>query len=509
MILRALVSLGCGLLVLAGLAAPVVAAGTPPSLRLFGVEHQVSVAQGNLRVGAVDLGLWVASVGGAFQVDVRRPGYGAWTASQVDSSTGEVLRSVPAGLVDPASGLKRFLSIRFVDRRGRVAARRLVTFCPGNESARVDDTGPLNSTYLAGCSGPSFFPFVRGIVWGIDSGWAVAPTFGTFPGLPSGVIGVGPTSAPPGVLRRFGRGGINLKPGYYSATVSIAPSYRRLFAIPASEATVRLRVRVLFTPPLRPRPPGPVPRPVPLSASDPGVPSVTQPAPSTMPNLVALPAWQIGVRRSGGRELLDFNATIWNAGPATFSVEGFRRPNSDVMDAYEYFFDSSGDAVGRARAGTLYYDNRRGHHHWHLRQLAAYQLVGPSGQVVRSQKQSFCIAPSDAVDLTVPGADLGGGSFGPLGFGGSVCDLYTPGAIWLREQLPAGWGDTYRQSVAGQAFDITNLPNGLYRIEVRVNPLGVLTETSTADDLAVRRIRLSGHRQKRRVSVAPWNGIRG
>jgi hypothetical protein len=227
-----------------------------------------------------------------------------------------------------------------------------------------------------------------------------------------------------------------------------------------------------------------------------------------MPNLVALPAWRIGIHHSGHQELLTFSATIWNAGPAPLSLEGFRVPGHNLMDAYESFFDSAGNVVGRTRAGTMFYDNGRGHHHWHLRQLAAYELITPAGHVVRSQKQSFCVGPTDPVDLTVPGASVAPQTFIGLGFGGSTCDLYSPGAIWLREELPVGWGDTYNQSVAGQAFDITHLANGRYRIEVRVNPLGKLTETTTSDDLAVRFIRLSGQGSARRVFVEPWHGIR-
>src|SRR5262249_4004189 len=149
---------------------------------------------------------------------------------------------------------------------------------------------------------------------------------------------------------------------------------------------------------------------------------------------------------------------------------------------YEYFFNSAGTVVGRAPAGTMEYDTRPGHHHWHLRQLASYELIGQHGEVVRSHKQSFCIAPSDAVDLIVPGADRTASTIGVIGLGGSVCDTYSPGAIWLREDLPTGWGDTYTQSVAGQAFDVTHVPNGTYRVEVRVNPLRQLHETTTADD---------------------------
>ncbi len=505
---------------LVAFAAPA-AAGPPPSVRLFGSEHRATVTQLTLRVGGADLGLWVASVGGNFQIDVRRPNYGAWSASQIDSATGALLRPVPAAMIDSSGGLKRFLSVRFFDSRGRIAVRRLVTFCPNGESARVDASGPLNQTYPSDCFSASTFPFVRGIVWGIDSGWAVAPAISTIPGFPPGGFGVfppggsgGPGAAvpvlPPGVLKHLPPGGINLKPGRYTALVSITLPYQRLFAIPPQQASVKLKVQVLATRTRRPSRRIQLAQPAvdhlarPLSAA-----TVTQPDPSTLPNLVAAPAWAIRVRRASRHELLTFSATIWNAGPAPFSIDGFRRPNSNVMDAYEYFFDSSGKVVGNAPAGTMFYDSERGHHHWHLRQLASYTLVGPTGQALRSQKQSFCIAPTNSVDLTVPGAQGAMNPFLGPGFGGSVCDLYSPNAIWLREQLPVGWGDTYQQWVAGQAFDITNVPNGLYKIEVRVNPLGALHETTTADDLAVRFIRLSGHRGARKIRVASWHGIRG
>jgi hypothetical protein len=500
------------LIVVAALAPATIASAQPPSLRLFAIQHRVSVVQAALRAGAFDLGAWVTSTGGAFQIDLRRPSYGSWIADQIDPATGAALRVLPRKLVAPEQGFLGFLSVRFVDPRGRLAGRRMVTFCPAGESARVDDTGPLNPSYPTGCNADAFFPFARGVVWGIDPGWAVSATTGAFPAFGGGFFPVGP---PP-----FGqvnpRSGIDLKPGRYTAIVTITPRYRRLFAIPAADASITVSVRVTPSPRTRGRRPVgtgqviAVAQPAARDAADlPAVPTVSKLDPAIMPNLVALPAWHIGVRRESRRDVLTFNATIWNAGPAPFSIEGFRRPGSNVMDAYEYFFDSAGNVVGRAPAGTMFYDNDRGHHHWHLRQLASYTLIGPSGQVVRSEKQSFCIAPTDPVDLTVPSADMNPAAFQGPGFTGSVCDMYDPGAIWLREQLPVGWGDTYSQFVAGQAFDVSNLPNGRYRIEVRVNPLGELTETTTADDLAVRVIRLTGNRGTRKVSVAPWHGIRG
>jgi hypothetical protein len=93
------------------LAVPSVANAAPPSLRLFSSQQRVSASQAELRAGAVDLGVWVTPVGGAFQIDVRRPGYGHWGAAQVDADSGATLRQVPMKLVVVGQGLGRFLSI--------------------------------------------------------------------------------------------------------------------------------------------------------------------------------------------------------------------------------------------------------------------------------------------------------------------------------------------------------------------------------------------------------------
>jgi hypothetical protein len=225
---------------------------------------------------------------------------------------------------------------------------------------------------------------------------------------------------------------------------------------------------------------------------------------ATVPDLAALPAWSASLRRANGRDYLSFASTAWNAGPAPLVLEGFRRPGTTTMDAYQYFYDEHGQVVGRTAVGTFDYDTRSGHHHWHILQFARYTIVSEvTKEVVRSRKQSFCLAPTDAIDLTVPRA-----TFSPyLENLSSVCGERH--ARWIREALPAGWGDTYYQGVAGQAFDVTSLPNGRYRMRVTVNPLGLLHETTTANNVEDRFFRLQGKKGHRRLEVEPWHGITG
>jgi hypothetical protein len=220
-----------------------------------------------------------------------------------------------------------------------------------------------------------------------------------------------------------------------------------------------------------------------------------------LPDLVALPAWRLTTQREGRSDQLSFASTPWNGGPGPFVVEGFRRKGQQTMDAFQYFHGAQGRVVGRAPVGEMAFHEGGGHDHWHFLQFASFDLLTPDGRdVVRSQKQGFCLAATDPVDLSLPGA-----AYRPyLTDLGSTCG--GPRALWVREVLPAGWGDTYF-NVSGQAFDITRVPNGRYLVRVRVDPLGALHQVRTDNDEAVREVSLGGRPGARTVEVAPWNGV--
>jgi hypothetical protein len=465
--------------VLVGVGAASAAPQPAPSLGLRAAGHKVVLERHGHRVG-LDLGIWVAAVGGAFQLDVSRPDYSAWTVAQVDADTGDTLREVPPELLDRWRGLDRFLRISFRDSSGNLVAARAVRFCPNDYNRqRVDDQGPANPTYPLICTSSS--PFQRGMVWGIERGWAVSPRLGA----------------------------IDVKPGTYEVSVRIREPYRDLFDVGPGSAGAKLQARVRNAPGG-----GGHPHPIPGPIADGGrpaqarsltaAPTLDQPDPSTLPDLVALPLWNLVVHHRGDRDLLSFAATTFNAGPAPLVVEGFRRDGEDTMEAYQYFEDGDGNVVGRAPAGTMEFDTRHGHHHWHFEQFVRFSLLdGTSQAVVRSHKQSFCLAPTDPIDLTLPGAKWN--VFASDGDLGSVCGGNE--SIWIRERLPAGWADTYFQFVAGQAFDVTDVPNGRYLVKLELNPKGELAEGSTENDVELREIRLGGRPGHRTVSVAPWHGI--
>ena len=449
------------------------AAAKPPTLRLFAASSSVTIekfGRGGVQVG---VGAYLAALGGDLRLDVRRASYRSPIG--VSQVIGSRHRALPASILRGWDGLARFVTYTVSSASRGVIATRTMSFCPNDwNRQRVDGSGPLTPAYPQFCGTN---PFTLGSVWGVDRGWAV--------GLD--------TAAP--IVR--------LPVGTYSVRVALAPRYAELFGVTRANSSATVTVHVVKPPPCPPSCGGFAAHHA-THAAPPRLPQVAtlrRPDPATMPDLIPLPAWGIGIDRQAKRDYLDFGATVWDAGPAPMDVEGFRRPGTNVMDAYQYFF-RSGKPVGRAKAGTLLYDSRPGHEHWHFQQFARYSLLSSSRhQVVRSEKEGFCLAPTDPIDLTVRGALWDPYSIGLQGQCGDAT------SIWTRETLPAGWGDTYFQFLPGQSFDITDLPNGTYYVEVRANPLGAIRETSTTNDVRLRKVILGGKPGARAVHVPAWNGL--
>jgi hypothetical protein len=362
---RAIALVGLAVVVSLALAPAGGAAGSDPSVRLLSPGGPVTLHREGKRVFLVGLPVWVAATGGDFELRVSRPDYDTPVGiTQTDAVTGDVVRDLPEETLDGWSGLAGFLEVTVMDSTGNPVRQRSFTFCPNAwERQRVDDSGPELPRYPTFCADWLSF-FTKGMVWGIDAGWAS-------PGFTWGDTGV-PT--------------LRLPAGEYTMVVRIAGWYAELLEIPAEDAEVTLDVTVVDAP-------GPIgiPRPA-KRTSHPrqvlGVPDVGDPDPSTLPDLVALPLWSLTAFNRNGRDYLGFAATPWNAGPAPMVVEGFRRSGESVMDAYQYFRDADGNVVGRAPVGEMAWDSRHGHHHWHFLQFASFTLRDAAQmELVRSDER--------------------------------------------------------------------------------------------------------------------------
>jgi hypothetical protein len=459
-------------------AVPVGAAGTTPTLRLFVSSTQITVERNRHGFVSIDPGAWVTPVTDDFELWVSRPDYDTpITIKQVDADTKAVLRTFSAKNLEGWTGLKDFGHYKVRDAKGTVLLRETIRFCPNSwQRQRLSDNAPLASGYPYSCGAGFAAPFTMGSIWGLELGWA-SP-----------------------IVRGYqSRLAWKADRRNYTIRFSIDPTWVDLLSIPPGDAAAEIHVRVVDRGTLaaeeRSAPAAPTYHP------HPSVPVVTDPDPDALPDLRSTPAYSMETYSRRGHDYLGFAATEWNAGPGTLVVEGFRSPDEASMDAFQYFV-LDGQAVGKAPIGELEFHARGGHNHWHFEEFTRYSLLdAESKEILVSGKQSWCLVNTDALDLTVPNANV-------LGFGQ---DLTTscggPGALWIREILDVGWGDTYTQFQRGQAFDITDLPNGTYHVRVHVNPTGSMLETDTTNNVEDRLIRLRGRPGHRRVVVPPWHGI--
>jgi hypothetical protein len=454
------------------------------------VLHQVSVERfkGDNQL-YLSPGVYVAAVNGGFEVDAIRAADGSialWQVSRDSKGVTPIRQITPrSSIKNLGNGLPGFFQITIRNGKGVVVGSRAMPFClsSGYGQARVDPGGPSQPEYPYDCG----TRLTEAAVWGLDEGWATQLTMSMRFGAPDGL---------------------------YTMTVAVAPTYVNQFGIDPADAatTLTLKVRtggggscgvrrpcppiidanaVIAGAPVRLQGEGPRGRAQRATSAALG------PTVDGKPDMRALPAHSLSVShdRRTDRDYLSFGATIWNAGSGPLVVEGFRDGATPLMTAVQYIY-RDGAPIDSQQVGQFEFDTRHGHHHWHMEDIAEYDLLNKSGdRVVLSTKQSFCLAPTDGINLTLPGADWRPDQAGLW----SACA--GADSIWLREVLPAGWGDTYFQSVAGQSFDITGLRNGHYQIRVATDPNHNLIETDYTNTVGLLAISRGGKPGHRRVSV--------
>ena len=449
---------------------PAAHAAATPALSLEAAQRSVTLTRYEVDAGGGDaftyvegdLGVHVVARGRAFEVRAQRSDYSRPVVLTL-STPGQdrVLTTAP-----DHRGLPDFWTTTITNAAGKVVERGTADFCPnGYEQVRRRPDAPASSPYPQGCQAN---PYTLGSVFGVQAGYAV-------PALTD--------------VEAFGE----LPPGRYTVSLAIGRAY--LSALGMTPAQARTQVAVtLVRGTVEEEPAPPAAARAALRAAHTG-PLGRRTRPSgPLPDLRSLPAWAIGVQ--DGR-YLTFAATVWNAGPGRLVVDGFRAAgNPDLMHAYQYFFTATGQQQGYAPVGTMEWDARDGHDHWHFTDFATYRLLDADRKrVLRSGKEAFCLANTDVVDHFVPGAN----------WRPSNTDLHTScgdrRSLGVREVLDTGSGDTYAQYLPGQSFDLRGVPNGTYSIEVRANPERALYETRTNNNASYRTVVIGGPAGRRTVTV--------
>ena len=439
-----------------------------PSLELVVGDHSVTAFKFRKQPAKLDADISVLATRAPLEFLLKRPRYDE--PIRISQMVGGDRVRLPDDTLHGWDGFADFFELKAKNKTGELVYKDTQRFCPSaEERQQVAPGGPAEAVYTLGCQANEF---TKGMIWGIEKGWA-ADAFGDWGAR------------------------IDVPTGRYAVTIRITRRYRELFDISKAAATVRLNVTVEKIPTCfdcEYDPPAPGNEPVP---GDP-VPDTTTPGNSVLPDLAPLPPYGIHVfEEPDDRSFLGFASHVWVSGNSDLVVEGYFNETTQQMDAYQYFFND-GLAVSRANVGTFAYDVRDGHDHWHLDRFSIYRFIdAANGAVITSEKQGFCLGPSSPTDLTIPGAVLQ-----------DVKPQYettcgTPESTWIREVVPLGWGDTYHQMLPGQSFEITNVPNGKYFIEIEANPEQFIFERDLGDNLIRRKVVLRGGPNNRRVDFGP------
>ena len=186
---------------------------------------------------------------------------------------------------------------------------------------------------------------------------------------------------------------------------------------------------------------------------------------------------------------LRFDSQLINLGDGPYEIRVF--PDDNDPHAYQVIYDSSGGYRERP-VGQSYFSNAHGHFHYTGFEETGLYTVRPDGMPGR--------LVSRLPDKGRCATDTGNPLFGRAGGGPPryqfprTCDTNDntdprdpkhPGSRYFRNGISPGWDDTYSWWILDQYIDISNVRDGRYLVVYRVNTLGHLRESTTADNVSV------------------------
>lgn len=398
---------------------------------------------------------------------------------------------LPKGSVALSRGLLEGIGLE-LSRDGVVVQRRFISWCPQGTAPLKDTDGQMpwmTPGFDAGC-GEALSLYIDG---GLDRGW-----FDSLRSLSGGLMM--PFIDEQGAESQEGSLGVP-EPGDYRLKVTLDP--KRVFHLHRRSSvsrTFNLRITQELYDRVKAE-----------SEMPPEEESLAQASASpVLPDLRVMPAFSIGLTpdEAGQGEILSFSAIVWNDSEVPLLVRARRsKLTSKSMTAYQTVVDRSGRSAKTFKIGKLVWDNRDGHSHWHYDGLARYRILKDGKPVATSGKVGFCFVNTTPVDsrLFPSGKQLlANQRYGNLGCGYRW-------SLMVGMEMDGGWGDTYSQNVAGQAFDTSSLPNGRYTLEVKANtgPYARIKEKRSDNNTAHRSFVISGQPGERYVEVDPWAGESG
>ncbi|MEO7117656.1 MAG: lysyl oxidase family protein, partial [Candidatus Limnocylindrales bacterium] len=224
-----------------------------------------------------------------------------------------------------------------------------------------------------------------------------------------------------------------------------------------------------------------------------------------LPDMRMLRLTDFHVEPAADQRLLRFSTVIVNVGIGPLDVVGQRRCQFQdpcpKMFARQRIMDSDGGWRKLPAAGRMLYAGD-GHNHWHVQRMETYELFSLADPeniaLARGAKVGYCFFDNVAHRVDLPGAPQS------PAYGGFGCGMQSSQKTHVG--LSVGWGDIYPWDFAYQWIDITDLPDGDYRVCVTADPEDRFVESNDGNNavwqdltLTAGEIELGAHHRSRCV----------
>jgi hypothetical protein len=245
---------------------------------------------------------------------------------------------------------------------------------------------------------------------------------------------------------------------------------------------------------------------------DDGIVAIEAPGPPVgrpeLPDLAPAPPQDVQLRYQHNRWNLRFSSILVNIGKGPFVLRAARDDDTDPWHVEQDVpYSTSGAKATPVGAKVVWGGD--GHNHWHIQRVAKTWLVplGADGQPTSRSRR--------LIDAKVGFCFFDYSRLIEIGPKGAVYQRQTCGDdeenTSVGMGLSTGWVDIYAYHLPGQAIDITDVPDGEYRLYDSVDEAGWFRETNKQNNVSWANIKLATKaNEDRTVTVTdPGPPIRG
>jgi len=210
-----------------------------------------------------------------------------------------------------------------------------------------------------------------------------------------------------------------------------------------------------------------------------------------LPDLAVLAPSEFSIKiTTSGRKRLHFTSRVVNIGRGPFQLKGYDPADGnaqvgDTLSVRQQVREPDG-SLSRHESGATMVWSGDGHDHWHVTGLQDIRLQSLDDDVLgRVKKIGFCFLDSFPYGSSQPSR---------YNAAHQVCQTGGDGSVQMG--ISVKWGDTYPSTIAFQWIDITDLPNGKYRLRVLADPAstaGAFLESNETNNAGWAKIQIQGN----------------